>query len=246
VRTATIPLIALVAIAALGCSKKPAVVKGAQGGGITSGTTDPKPLVVPDSLKNAAYDYFGLGNHKLMTYTVKLNNAHVEGEGTQTVFLEKVEDGSATYVIQRTGELTQVGIETVRLDDKGVTMLDTSQGEIDGPALEMPADIQVGSEWTVDLTWNLGGKKIVSKTKNTVVGIEAVETPAGKLDCLVVKVDLTGDITGSTVKQENGRYTTKSTMYWSKGVGLVKLEATTRLPNGDNNSQYIRLKSIGQ
>jgi hypothetical protein len=245
VRIARIPLIALVAIAALGCTKKPETVKATDDGGITSGTTEPKPLVVPDSLKNAAYDYFGLGNDKLMTYKVKLNNAHLEAEGTQSVFLEKVEDGSATFVINRTGELTQVGIETVRLDDKGVTMLDTSQGEIDGPALELPADIKVGSEWTVDLTWNLGGKKIVSKTKNTAVGTEVVETPAGKFDCLVVKVDLTGDITGSTNKQENGRYTTKSTMYWSKGVGLIKLEATTRQPSGANESQYIRLKSIG-
>jgi hypothetical protein len=246
VRIARIPLIALVALAALGCSKKPDTVSTNDTGGVKSGTTEPKALVVPASLKHAGYEYFGLGNEKLMTYTVKLNNAHMESEGTQSVLLDKVEEGSATYVIQRTGALTEVGIETVRLDEKGVTMMDTSKGDIEGPALEMPADIHEGSEWTIDLTWNLGGKKIASKTKNTVIGTEAIETPAGKFDCLVVKVELTGDITGSTVKEENGRYTSKYTIYWAKGVGLVKLEATTRLPNGSNNSQYIRLKSIGE
>jgi hypothetical protein len=245
VRTARIPLIALVAIAALGCTKKPETVKATDEGGIASGTTEPKPLVVPDSLKNAAYDYYGLGNDKLMTYTVKLKNAHLESEGTQLVQLDKVEEGSATFVIHRTGELNQVGIDTVLLDEKGVTVISTSRGEIDKPALEMPADIQVGSEWTYDLTWSLGGKKLVATTKNTVVGTEAIETPAGKFDCLVVRLDLTGDVTGASAKEENGRFTSKSTMYWAKGVGLVKLEATSRQPSGANESQYIRLKSIG-
>jgi hypothetical protein len=234
----------VLAFGLIGCGSDPKPTDdGEKQQNVTTGTTPAETLTVPDGLKNAAYEYKGLANDKLRTYTATLPAVSAE-DGTEVLHLKSVADGKATFTIERTGSLVGLGTEEVVLDEKGVTTVGSSVGVI-SPTLELPADLEVGKEWTVANKLDTGQKLIEGTSKVKAIGMEKVTVPAGEFDCIVLESVMDATISGSQTASENGKTQTRMKAYYAKGVGIVKLNGTTKRPNGKTDTLTIVLKSIG-
>ena len=239
-------VLAALAVLAIGCGNQGAKVQTpapADGGPKTTSLT--AAPVLPDSLKNSAYEYYGLGTDKLLTYSVKLGSDLVERDGTVQTTLDSVKGDVATFKIERSGEMAELGFETVELDSKGVTTVGLSIGTVKDTSLELPADIALGKEWTAKSSIQKGDTLIATTQSNKAAREEKVTVPAGTFDCLVVLS--TGDVmtTGATDSRMNGKSVLSSTAYYAKGVGIVKMQVTVKLPNKKTNEIHMTLKKIG-
>jgi hypothetical protein len=230
----------------LGCSGKKTTeptTTTTTGGATTGTTTGEEAVTLPDSLKNSAYDYKGLGNDSLRTYTATFPKQPTE-DGTETVRLEKVEDGKATFIIERTGALSSLGTETVELSTKGVTTVAASSGVVT-PMLELPADLHVGSSWTDKFESTQAGTTVKATVNLKAVREEKLKVPAGEFDCIVIENVMDATVTGGTA-DVNGTAKTTITAYYAKGIGIVKLVGKTVRSNGSTENLLIELKSIGE
>ncbi len=234
----------VLAASVLGCSGDKPKAEDPKVPPVTSGT-DPAPVVVPDALKTAAYEYKGLEDPKMLTYTAQLNPELGPEDGTETAILKEIKDGNAIYNVERTGSLSLLGTDTLELSPAGVSMTASSRGVLDKPSLELPADIAVGKEWASTSNMEMGSKKFSADSTFKVVREEKVTTEAGTFDCLVITSSMKATISGSTIASENGVATTELTAYYAKGVGMVKMDATTKKPDKTTHKFTIVLKKIG-
>jgi hypothetical protein len=243
-RTATLALLALLALGLAGCGDK--TKADAKDPDVQSGVEQPSDPALPAELKNPAYEYFGLGEGSLMTYDVIFADLP-EQDGTQQTTLQKTENGVATYRVARTGGLAQLGIDTVELRKDGVYTVNSSMGIWKSPTLVLPADVAVGKSWTAEMDIeNLqGGKqKVTSTVTNKALRTESVKVPAGTYECLVVESTIKASASGSDDPAQNGDFVTKSLTYYAKGVGIVKLTGNTTMKDRTEKKVNIVLKSI--
>lgn len=237
------PLVVL-CLSLVACSKdKPTADDGTKPGVTTD--TETNPLVVPASLKSAAFDYKGLEDPKMLTYTAQFNEEMSPEDGTETIMIKEVSDDRVVYNVERTGSLNLLGTDTLELNAAGVSMTASSQGVLDKPSLELPADIHVGSEWSNTSNMEMGTKKFSAVSSYKVVREESLSVEAGTFDCLVIESKMQATISGSTVEAENGKATTTLTAYYAKGVGMVKMVASTVKPDKSKQNFNIVLKKIG-
>ena len=201
---------------------------------------------VPESLKNAAYEYYGLGQEAPLTYIVKMSDELPARDGTQTFTFESMEDGAAKFMVTRTGGLSRVGSETLLLNDDGVYTKALSFGVLESPALQIPADLALGSEWESPMTIKDGSKTIVNLVKFRAVRQEETTVEAGTFDCLVIEADVTSNVTGSAIPSQNGDASSEIVAYYAKGIGTVKMTVEGTQADGKRLSIYVELKSIGE
>jgi hypothetical protein len=240
-------LLAALAVA-WGCGDKPAVKK--PDGDIKTGVEDATASnAVPEGLRTAAYEYLGLGNPAVMTYDVAYAGMEAS-DGTQVTTLEEVVDGVASFRIARTGALAQLGVDKVELRADGAYTVASSMGEMKSPSLVLPADVAAGSNWTTRMDMdNLQGgqQKVESEVQNRAVGMETVETPAGKYECLVVESVINAKTSGSPDPNLNGDSVTNFKTYYAKGVGIVKLTGTTTVKKTNEKKDVnIVLKAVAE
>jgi hypothetical protein len=240
----------LIALAVIGCSgKQPSTTDSTTtttgGGGTTGSTTSETPApTLPDDLKNTAYEYRGLGNEKLKTYSTSLPGQPVGDEGTEQITLDKVENGVAQYKIERTGALSIIGTETMELTKEGVRTIASSAGEV-SPYLELSADAAPGKTWSTPADMKTSSRTLKATAAMKVLPNEKLKFEAGEFDCLVVQATINGTVSGAEDPKLNGKSKTEFKVYYAKGVGIVKLTGKSTLPNNTSQNIEITLKSVG-
>jgi hypothetical protein len=227
VKAVRIPIYLLLALLAVACGTKSKEASNPKGSdGVVSGATDEGPeTLVPEELKHDGYAYQGLGNYDLLTYDVTFED-YPKQEGTQQIKLDKVEDGKATYTLQRTGGLSRLGVETVELDATGIQIVSSSMGILKEPSQVMLAEASVGKTWETNLDMdNLNGttQSVKSKITHKVTGNESVTVPAGTFDCLVVESTIQSESAGAVDPSNNRKVTMKMKAYFAKDIGVVKM-----------------------
>lgn len=236
-------ILALLAIAAIGCGNKPESSTSGTTTGLSSGTSEPAPTAtIPDELKHDAYAFQGLGNEDLLTYDVTFNEMPKE-DGTQQTKLEKVENGVATYKVSRTGGLARLGVDTIELTANEVRMVGSSMGVLTAPSILMPANPTVGSEWDTRLDMDnvQGDRSVKSSIKHKIDRTESVTVPAGTYECLVVESKLSTDSSSTAAPGQSTKKTVTMTSYYSKGIGVVKLV----IKEEGKTVGHVELKSTG-
>lgn len=184
----------------------------------TSSLPPAMPLsALPDNLKNAAYDYEGLGNDKPMDMEVTTSNSSTVITGSQTVTLTSVKDGKATFHIERTGGLADLeGSEDDQLSSTGIIVTASDLADVGPNYIEMPADLHPGATWPSHTVVSKPGKELDTTGDFKVVGTQPVTTKkASYKDALLVTSTGKGKVQGQPVRME-----TKS--WYVKGVGMVK------------------------
>ena len=201
---------------------------------------------VPEDLRNAAYEYYGLSYEGPLTYSVQMTKELPPRDGTQTVKFEGMEDGAAKFTVTRTGGLSRIGSETLLLNDEGVFTKAISTGVLDSPALQVPADLALDSEWESEMAVKIGLQNNETRFVARAVREEETTVEAGTFDCLVIEADMTSQITGSADATKDGEATMKIVVYYSKGIGYVKMTLEGNQADGTDVNVYIEPKSIGE
>ncbi|HVT13372.1 MAG TPA: hypothetical protein VHE55_13985 [Fimbriimonadaceae bacterium] len=185
-----------------------------------SGQSQPPP-VVPDSLKNDAYHWYGLANDKPMKIKMT-SSAGKSFTGTQTFKLVSVADGKAIFEIDRDGDLGDtLGNETLSLEPDGVYTIKSTQIEGDIHNLELPAVLKPGTTFKnkgkdMKMRSKSGSTEDVGQDENfKVVGPSKVTTEAGTQDALLVTSTGSMSMGGTT-------YRIDASIWYVKDKGIVK------------------------
>ena len=238
-----IPFLFAIAVI-VGCGPKDVKATSTTTTGTTTGTTTPEdePEVVKSDkddvsaeLRHAGYEYYGLGNTQPMVYDFEFNGT-VE-EGKQQVKYQGMVDGVPTYKIERTGALSQMSSETVKLRPEGVFISETGLGPMDTEVKALEANLEVGKSWETSNVVTRADGNVTMKSSYKVEAQKKITTPAGEYDCLVIKS--TGTVSTS---EKTEKFT--GTLYVAKGVGTVKLVINANDQNGKPTENVITLKAI--
>ncbi len=208
-----------------GCQSGTTVTGSGQSGPpATTPAADQKPApppVVPDSLKNDAYHWYGLASDKPMNIKMTSSLGQVV-TGTQTFKLVSVADGKAIYEIDRGGDLgNQLGNETLSLEPDGVYTIKSTQIEGDIHNLELPANLKPGTTFKnkgkdMKMKNQSGATEDVGQDENfKVVGPSKVTTEAGTEDALLITSTGSMSMGGTT-------YRIDASIWYVKDKGIVK------------------------
>lgn len=169
---------------------------------------------LPASLKNDAYDYYGLGRTDPIKMTVSRQGS--KQDASQSVSLTKVESDYAEFTIHSDGALSELGEVKVRLDKSGIKVISVNGNDANPDTFELPNDLKPGKSWPFTLP---GTDPKVSGT-NKVVGTQSVKTAVGTYkDALLVVTNATGTQGGQKIQLT-------SKQWLVKGRGQVKAEIT--------------------
>lgn len=196
----------------------------------TSDAPKPELASLPSELKHAGFEYYGLNNANAVELEI-VSGTQVH-TGTQTTTLEKIEDGKATFHVDRTGGLAMLGSGDYSLEKDGVYAIASSLGTI-SRSIELPADVAPGKSWTVDFKLEAsGGSNLQYNATMKAVAIEKVKTKAGTFDA--IRIESAGPGTHS---DKPIQMTMKG--WYAKGEGAVKMEMTIKDETGQTNSTTI-------
>lgn len=191
---------------------------------------------VGPELRHAGYEYYGLGCMDDLVYDLELNGVFEKGK--QTVNYQGLVDGVPTYVINRTGSLSQLGSETLQLKKDGVVLTEASLGKLSEPVIALPADVAVGKTWTVPQKIVRSDGKVLEMTANNKVDKqEKIKVPAGEFDCLHV-------VTTGTIKFDGKSQPYVADCYYAKTVGTVKLTITSTAEGDKKQTTVVTLNSV--
>jgi len=211
----------------VGCQSKGAETppsEPANSGSESTATTEPpkeEPAKkeVPANYKHAGFEYYGLGNDKALS--MELKRAGGTMSGGQEFKLEDVKEDGAYYLQQWTGDLAPNGNTRLRVDEKGIFGIEAQGNKIEPAQLEMPADPKPGFTWTSNSKIQLAGGSIDS-TVSKIIGTKKIKVNGKEVEVLVV--ERTSKAKLPNPKNEIVDQTLKSTEYYEKGVGAVKVE----------------------
>jgi len=225
-------VLVIAAFAASACQKPAEPVSTTTATTATQETAPATPAApaVPANLQNDAYHYYGLSRTTPATYVVTIDKGSPD-TGSETVKFKGMDGGRAKFDIERTGALEQLGSEQVALDDKGVTVMSTTPGTLEGNPLDMPAKLTPGATWKTDYKVTIaatpaagqtGAKPTVTEDHSTfkVVGPQKVTTKAGTFDAILIESD-----GNDSLNDQNFNLKTQS--WYVKDRGPVKILVTT-------------------
>lgn len=203
-------LLPAVLVAAVGCASTtaksdPSAPKGESPATPTEGqatkTQAPTLADIPAELKHDGYSYYGLGNSKPMSMeAVNPANQSVM-TGTQTITLKEIKDGKAVFLIERTGQLTQLGTQEITLEKDGLYVTANSAAKANHD-LEMPAKLTPGTSWP-NRTVVDGVNSVTLDSTFKVVGESKVKTKVGERTGLLITSTGKGTIGGQPVTLES-------------------------------------------
>jgi len=203
----------------------------------TTGTADkgPKLSEVPAALKYDGYVYYGLDNPNPMNLEITTSAQPTEVlTGTQTTTLKSIVNGVPTFVISRTGNLDQLGVQELRVEKDGIYDSASTIAKIGPHDLEIPAKLTPGST-----TWNSHSEVDNAKQKMTsdnvykVERIEKVTTKAGEHEALLITSTGSSVLNGKKVKMT-------SSGWFVKDLGAVKTVLKTTSPDGKTETITIQ------
>lgn len=190
---------------------------------------------LPDNLRHAAFDFYGLGNDARREMQVSIFR---EGEsdpqimtGTETSELLGVENGIATFRIKRTGQYASLGDTEITVEPEGLFSKSSTLGEINR-SLEMPADVAPGGEWKIDVQMKRPTGDVAYTGTARAVAMESITTPLGEFsEALRVEGKAQATIAGEPAEME-------MTAWFVRGEGAVKTEVRTKM-GGETVRQVI-------
>lgn len=219
------------------------VLAGCQGGTTTTGSGQsgqpakdpstqaappPAPTpVVPESLKNDAYHWYGLANEKPMNVVMLVDGKEM-ATGTQTVHLTSVADGKAVFDVTRDGTLgDNYGSETLSLESDGIYTIKSTQILSSVHNLELPAKVAPGVTFKntgmhIKMKGKDGQEQDVSQDETfRVVGPAKVQTPVATQDALLIT-------SSGTMKTSTQNFRMETSMWYVKEKGIVKSVVTIK------------------
>ena len=222
-----LPLLTLLALAPFGC--KPT------GGASSATNASAAPKGMPDSLKNDAFEYYGLGSDKPMRLEVTEGENGIPRTGTRTIKLQKIEGDKATYLLSQAGGLEAQGDITLSLEADGLYTMSSTASKLKPHSLEMPARLEVGRGWKDHTEMNDGSISIDFDVK--VAGFERVSTPGGTFDD-ALHITSTG-----AGKMADGPIDIATDMWYVRGLGAVKqvLNITPKEPGAVKRTITMQL-----
>lgn len=235
-------LIALVASIA-GCNPEAKATPGENGKKPEATTPDEQTVVklsdaedVGDDLRHEGYQYYGLGNDKVLVYDMTMNGTTEEGK--QEVKYQGLKDGVPTYIISRIGSLSQLGDETLQLKPEGVLLSETTMGSLNESVIALPQDVAVGKSWSDTRQITRADGKILEMTSNYKVDkMEKLTVPAGEFECLHI-------ISTGTIKHDGKTDKFTGDIYHAKGIGTVKLSINAGSQTEERSGTVVTLKAI--
>lgn len=195
------------------------------GDGSTEGKEEtPAKVEVPADLKGPAYEYYGIGSGKPVTYTV--TSPQMNGKTTIEFEVKEVKDGEAIVQSKRTGVGAEQASDTqLILKKDGLYSTQFNGVPLNPPVMELPNDLTQGKKYTAKASVSTNGQEMVLDLTNTVGGIEKVKTARGTFDALRIKT--TGSMKVGTVTAK-----LDVEQWLVKGIGVVKYVANTTSPQG--------------
>jgi len=192
------------------------------------------PGELPALLKHDAYEYEGLANSKPIDMELVIDKGAKVITGSQSITFKGLKDGVATYNIDRTGGLSALGSEVASLEKDGVYTSSSSVATLSSHAMELPAHPKPGMTWHFHISSDKVDSSMDMETVCTVVGLKPVTTKVATYkDALLVEQDSKGTLRGEKVR-------TVSRNWYVKGIGTVKADLTTYMPNGKSQSLTIQ------
>ncbi len=182
---------------------------------------------LPADLQTEGFLYSGAGNSKPMD--MQMTQSTDKGQvrtGAQTITFTGLKDGKATYHIDRTGGLADLGTEDWTVSKDGV--FDTSSSEMTyvGTAMELPAVPKPGLTWTIHAKADSATAKLDQVIQVRIVGKQTVTVKAGTFqDALLVEGEGTGTEQGQKIR-------TQLRNWYVKGLGVVKASLKLTQSNG--------------
>ena len=173
---------------------------------------------IPEKFKTDAYVYGGLEKLGQQTFSQTITGQEPSEAVVTTTYLG-IKDGFPQFERVRSGAMSAMGTDTVRLTEKGVDIVSMSLGKISGDTLELPASLEIGKSWTSKNVVTTESDKIDQSSTYKVVGMESVTVPAGKFEAL--KITMTGTLNSTTLEGK-----INATYWYAKNVGTVKTTIT--------------------
>lgn len=187
---------------------------------------------IPTSLKNDAYEYYGLANTNPQDFEI-ISVGDPESMGTQTTKLVEMKGDRAIFRVTRTGSLASLGENDLSLRPDGVWSENSTLDPSMKPSVEIPTDLKPGKTWNTSIELNTRGEKTKQDVTFKVVGVEKLKTKVAVRDGLLIKGDGTAEMGGKKSKM-----TIKS--WYTKGVGMIKMEITSKDASGKEKTITIQ------
>ena len=174
-----------------------------------------------------------------MTHTVsKVSNAGGDFVATISTKLKDKKGESigagGSYQLTCKGDLIIMDMQGM-IDQTALASMGSMEVEMSGDGLFFPNELNVGDELEggeLNTKASLNGISLMKMNiridDRKVVGKESVTTPAGTFDC--VKIEQTTSMSGM------GSRTMKATVWFAKGVGMVKSENMDKKGNVDSKT----------
>ena len=222
----------------MGCGPKPTEApKDAETKPEEQATKAPDPSEIPENLKHGGFKFYGLDSTAEETYELDRNGVKLEG-AQKAVFAGMV-DGKATFTIERSEGLSDLGNETLEVREDGIYLVKSGENTVDPAVLSLPKDPKVGDSWPVSAQFTgPTGEKVSIKATQKVTKQEKLTTKAGDFDCLVVT--MSGELTSGDKKSP-----VTGTSWYASGVGTVKLTVTSKDADGKPTSYSVTLIKRG-
>lgn len=228
----------LAAVALLmGCSGSPRPEGGAPKDASGDSAPSPQAKEVPAELQNEAYHWYGLDNQKPTEMTVKFPDGQ-KFEGEQTVKLDSVEDGKATFTIDRTEGLETVfGDEKLSLEKDGIFTVSSTKLKGNPRSIELPAGVKVGTTWKSSSKLETSDDKAMAQNQTyTAKGIVPVKTASGTEQALKV-------VCVGTAKIDGTAFTMETRSWYVRDKGLVKAEISMTKKGPNAKPQTITIET---
>lgn len=235
-----IGLATLVALALVGCNRNSAGQDS-----LESPVRDSLAGQIPASLRSDAYVYGGYGFRGTMNFQVTgLSDDPLTGVQTMALLTpaDQLADASEIeFETRRTGGLSRIGNEIVRLDAEGMSLVSSTVTSVREPVLVMPANFREVGTWETENEVEVMGERLRTSTTSQVIGEEEVTTPAGTFNALRLEQTGTWELLGEDGVRDSGEVRTVA--FLVPGLGAVRVETKRTSGGGADLEMTIELTS---
>jgi hypothetical protein len=185
----------------------------------------PKAINVdlPTELKHDGYRYLGLGSSKPLTMVI--TGGPSKQTGSQAFKLVKFEGGEATYRVETTGALKDLGeVEYFVRKDGVYARQYVDSVPTTKPQLQIPAKLTPGYKWNTKDEFSVQGTTVTVVQSNKILGAKTITVGGKSFSTILISSTGTMSESGMTSKID-------TKMWLVKDRGQVKVEIVRTVPN---------------